>query len=162
MTSHAPAATRRTFAAVLAVAAAVLVPTLAVSEQQEDGGGIVFRSAVDDEPLDVSTFIDKPDTPALAAFIRTGRNPYVGNAEAKLAGKDRYEQWCQQCHLADASGRMGPSLVDEVYNYKRSATDVGMFEIIYGGAAGAMQPFNERLTPDEILRVMAYVRSLKR
>lgn len=162
MTSHALAATRRTFAGALVFAATALVPTLAATEQHDGAATIVFRSAVDDEPLDVSTFVDKPETPELAEFIRTGRNPYVGNAEAALVGRERFEQWCQQCHLADASGRMGPSLVDEVYNHKRSATDVGLFEIIYGGAAGAMQPFNERLSPDEILRVMAYVRSLKR
>jgi len=57
---------------------------------------------------------------------------------------------------------MCPSLVDDVFNCKRSHTDLGMFEIIFGGAVGAMQPFDERLTPDEILRVIAYVRSLHR
>ena len=57
---------------------------------------------------------------------------------------------------------MGPSLVDDVYNYKRSHLDLGLFEIIYGGAAGAMQPFDERLSGDEILKVIAYVRSLAR
>jgi cytochrome c-L len=38
-----------------------------------------------------------------------------------------------------------------------------MFEIIYGGASGAMQSFARRgLTQDQILRIMAYVRSLKK
>ena len=37
-----------------------------------------------------------------------------------------------------------------------------MFEIIYGGATGAMQPFGNRLNKDEILHVMSYVRSLKK
>jgi hypothetical protein len=44
----------------------------------------------------------------------------------------------------------------------RFTTDKGMFEIIYGGATGAMQGFGNRLTQDQILQVMAYVRSLKK
>ena len=38
-------------------------------------------------------------------------------------------------------------------------TDVGLFDVVFGGAAGAMQPFSKRLTQDEILKIMAYVRS---
>jgi cytochrome c-L len=41
-------------------------------------------------------------------------------------------------------------------------TDKGMFEIVYGGATGAMQPMGKRLTQDQILRIIAYVRSLKK
>jgi hypothetical protein len=32
--------------------------------------------------------------------------------------------------------------------------------VIYGGAAGAMQPMGRRFTQDEILRIMAYVDSI--
>lgn len=118
-------------------------------------------SAVDDEPLPVEALAAASRSPALETFLRTGQNAYRDDAGALREGKARYEQWCQLCHLADASGRMGPSLVDDVYQYKRTDTDHGMFEVIYGGAAGAMQSFSERLTPDEILKVIAYVRSLR-
>jgi hypothetical protein len=38
-----------------------------------------------------------------------------------------------------------------------------MFEIIYGGATGSMQPFSlQGLRQDNILKVMAYVTSLRR
>ena len=37
-----------------------------------------------------------------------------------------------------------------------------MFEVIYGGAAGAMGGCKGRLTQDEILKVIAYVRSVKK
>jgi cytochrome c-L len=36
-----------------------------------------------------------------------------------------------------------------------------MFEIIYGGAAGAMQPFGKRMDQDDILRIMAFVETLR-
>jgi len=57
---------------------------------------------------------------------------------------------------------VGPSPVHELYNCGRSHTDVGPFTIIYGGAAGAIQSFNEWLALKEILRVIAYVRSHRR
>jgi cytochrome c-L len=51
--------------------------------------------------------------------------------------------------------------VDAQVTYPRVATEVGVFEVIYGGGTGAMQPFGARYTRDEILRVMAFVDSLK-
>lgn len=145
-----------------AVLTAALATTSAVLAIAGDETAITLLSAVDDEPIDMTRLKRDPQTAAVQTFLRTGRNPYIGDASAALEGKARYEQWCQICHLADASGRMGPSLVDDVYNYKRTHTDLGLFEVIYAGAAGAMQPFDERLTPDEMLRVIAYVRSLAR
>ena len=64
--------------------------------------------------------------------------------------------------MPDGSGRIGPSFIGETHHYPRFTTDKGMFEIVYGGATGAMQGFGNRLTQDQILRVMAYVRSLKK
>ena len=38
-----------------------------------------------------------------------------------------------------------------------------MFEILYGGASGAMQSFSRHgKTQDQMLKVIAYVRSLKK
>ena len=42
-----------------------------------------------------------------------------------------------------------------------AATDVGLFEAVFGGALGAMQSFRDRMTQDEILRLNAYVRKLR-
>ena len=45
--------------------------------------------------------------------------------------------------------------------YKQMLTDPGMFAIIDGGASGAMQSFHRRgMKQDEILRIIAYVRTL--
>ena len=60
-------------------------------------------------------------------------------------------------------GRLGPSLVTDQPEYSQSKTDIGLFEIIYGGATGSMQPFSlQGLRQDNILKVMAYVTSLRR
>jgi cytochrome c-L len=95
-------------------------------------------------------------------FQRTGTNPYKGDRDAVAAGGALYNQWCASCHMPDATGRMGPNLVDAQFNHPRVATDVGTFEVIYGGGTGAMQAFGDRLTQEEILKIMAFIDSLKR
>jgi cytochrome c-L len=121
-----------------------------------------FTSAIDDSPLPITLLPGEVVTPAVKKFYATGVDPYKGDTAALASGKQLYDQWCQTCHMPDGSGRIGPSFIGDTHHYKRFTTDKGMFEIIYGGATGAMQPFGNRLTQDQILHVMAYVRSLKK
>jgi len=126
------------------------------------GGDEQFRHVLDNSPI---AFTYKPEqtiTEAVASFKQTLKNPYADNAEAIAEGKQLYDRTCAACHLPDGSGRIGPNLNDDEWRYPQIATDKGLFEIIYAGGAGAMQPFGRRLTQDEILRVMAYVRTLRR
>ena len=86
---------------------------------------------------------------------------YSGVAEAITEGKDILEATCRGCHGTEGAGGMGPALDDDDVRHARAATDKGKFEIIYGGAAGAMQPFGKRIDQDEILRVMAFLETLR-
>ncbi|PWT87116.1 MAG: hypothetical protein C5B58_00220 [Acidobacteria bacterium] len=73
-------------------------------------------------------------------------------------GKKFYVSNCTVCQGADGTGKMGPTL-DVVY--KQVLTDPGMFSIIYHGASSAMQSFHRRgMKQDEVLRIIAYVRTL--
>jgi cytochrome c-L len=121
---------------------------------------IQFRHAFDDAPLDVTPKPGEPVTEAVQEFHRTGQNPYNGKPDAIEDGKKLYVQFCQACHGRDGSGGMGVSLTDPKVIYERIRTDVGLFEVIFGGASGAMQPFSKRMTQDQILRVMAFVRTI--
>jgi cytochrome c-L len=124
---------------------------------------ILFRHVLDNSPLEVKARPNEVETEAVKTFKESGKNPYNGAAAALAEGKKLYQANCQACHLPDGSGRIGPSLIDGSWKYERAATDVGMFEIIYGGASGAMQSFARRgMTQDQMLKVMAYVRSLKK
>jgi cytochrome c-L len=124
---------------------------------------VVFRHALDNSPLEVKPQPGEVETEAVKTFKETGENPYIADEQALADGKRLYEEYCQVCHLPDGSGRMGPSLIGDKWIRERVATDVGMFEIIYGGASGAMQSFARRgMTQDEMLRIIAYVRSLKK
>lgn len=145
----------------LGLLAASLLSAPAVAQDETDiptrDGEIVFRDALTDEPLEFQYMPDQELTDAVEQFHETGENPYSGDADAIAAGEDLYRSLCQACHLADGSGRIGPSLDDDDWLRARTDTDVGRFEIIYGGGAGAMQAFGRRITQDEILQVMAYV-----
>jgi cytochrome c-L len=63
--------------------------------------------------------------------------------------------------MPDGSGRIGPSLIDEVYINPRANSDVGKFEILMDGAFGAMRSLYDRMSQDEMLKVLAFVVTLK-
>lgn len=146
--------TKALLTALTLAAAAAAAPALADVE---------FRHALDDSALDLSPIKGEEITDAVKSFRKDGVNPYNGNAEALAAGKTIYEDNCQACHLDDGRGGMGPSLIDNVFVNARANTDVGMFEIIHSGASGAMRSFSQRgVTQDQILKVIAYIHSLKK
>ncbi len=122
---------------------------------------------------DGSTFKIDPalfDTPVAKEFLSTGKNSYVGNAEAVAKGKKIFGMYsCTQCHGPDAKGQVGPGLVGPTFRYPKDVTNKGMFETLWHGTNGGMggkgvgimdatDPTNG-LKPDEILKVIAWVRA---
>jgi cytochrome c-L len=138
--------------AMLAVAA-----PCGVASGAEDS--VEFRDPLTDEPLDIEVPADASEE--VKGFFETGENPYHGDEQAIAEGKQLYTRWCASCHMPDGSGRMGPSLIDDTSKYERGHTPVGQFEIIYAGATGAMGPFKDRLSSEEILKVIAYTDHLR-
>jgi len=124
---------------------------------------VEFRSALDDSPIDMDPIKGEEFTDAVKSFHESGTNPYNGDADAIAAGKALYNENCQVCHKPDGSGGMGPSLIDDTVVNARANTDVGMFEVIHSGAAGAMRPFSKRgMTQDQMLKIIAYIHTLKK
>lgn len=120
---------------------------------------IIFHHVLDGSPLDVSAKPGEALSEAVIKFHETGQNPYNVDGDALREGKELYTAICQSCHMPDGSGRIGPSLIDGRHQYPQITTDVGLFEVVFGGASGAMQPFSRRLNQDQILKVIAYVRT---
>lgn len=143
------------------VAALGLGTALAQDIPRNPDGTIQFRHALDNSPLQLNFRPQQTITDAVRQFHRTGENPYEGDQAAIQAGRTLYQQWCAACHLPNGTGRIGPNIVDNEYLYPRVSTDVGMFEVIYGGAAGAMQAFGQRMDQDAILKVMAHLTQLR-
>lgn len=134
------------------------------------GGGkaIDFVTTQDSAPLVINAALF--DTPAAKEFLATGKNPYVGNAEAQAKGKKIFQLYsCTQCHGPEAKGQVGPGLVGPTFKYPKDATNKGMFETIWHGTnggmgakgVGLMDPTDPKngITPDELLKVIAWIRS---
>lgn len=154
------AAALRDAIATLEEAAATLEGGAAESEDETGAGGsagsdsVVFLDPLNDSPLEIPS---DDVTDAVERFHATGENPYAGDEAAIEAGEALYGKLCAACHLTDGTGRIGPSLVDDTWQYPRTGTDKGQFEIIYAGGAGAMQAFSKRISQDEMLKVIAYL-----
>jgi cytochrome c-L len=120
---------------------------------------VQFRDPLTNEPLDIELPPDANEE--VKTFFQTGENPFHGDQQAIDEGMQLYNRWCASCHMPDGSRRLGPSLIDDTFKYERADTPVGQFEIIWAGATGAMQPFKDRLSPEEILKIIAYTDHLR-
>ncbi|MDP8568222.1 cytochrome c(L), periplasmic [Methylophilus aquaticus] len=124
----------------------------------KDGPPLEFRGTLSGDVLEMVPMEDEVVTPEAKHFLATGENPYQGNQEAVNKGYTIFSTACSGCHGHLAEGKLGPALADDYWTYPKNETDKGIFETIYGGAAGMMGPQQGRLTVDEILHVIAWVR----
>jgi cytochrome c oxidase cbb3-type subunit 3 len=86
-------------------------------------------------------------------------NPFEKDAKALKTGSELYVAYnCVDCHGADGSGSMGPSLADGRWHFGGSAGEV--FESIYEGRPDGMPAWGGRIANDQIWMLVTYVRSL--
>ena len=137
--------------ALLSVAAAT------VSTAQAD---ITLRHALTGETLDLSFAKKGGNTDKFQTFMQTGKNPYNGDAEAVKKGESLYMTGCSGCHGHEAEGKLGPGLADDYWTYPRGLSDQGLFEILFGGANGMMGPQYVNFSTDDMLHIMAFLRSI--
>jgi len=140
----------------------------ATSSSAAEGGGVTFVATQDGAPIKIDPALFT--TPEAKEFLATGKNPYVGNADAIAKGKKIFQLYsCTQCHGPEAKGQVGPGLIGPDYRYPKDATNKGMFETIWHGTNGGMgakgkglmdpsDPTNG-LTVDETLQIIAWIRS---
>ena len=76
-------------------------------------------------------------------------NPLEGNANAKKIGSQLYVSYnCIDCHGADGSGAMGPSLADNRWHFGGGSAEV--FESIYQGRPDGMPAWGGRISNEQI------------
>ena len=87
------------------------------------------------------------------------RNPHDGDAKAIATGAKLFVSYnCVDCHGADGSGAMGPSLADGRWHFGGGNAEV--FESIYQGRPEGMPAWGSLLNDDQIWMLVSYVRSL--
>lgn len=97
---------------------------------------------------------------ASAAFAAL-RNPYEGDARAAAQGKALFVSYnCADCHGAEGSGAMGPSLQDGRWHFGGSVGAV--YQSIYEGRPDGMPSWGGRISDEQIWMLVSYVRGLAR
>ena len=89
-------------------------------------------------------------------------NPFAGDADAAAEGKWLFlKTGCYSCHGHEAEGAVGPDLTDDEWIYK--PTDSMIFNTIAKGRRGTvMAPFSDQLAPEEIWKVVEFLRDKNR
>jgi cytochrome c oxidase cbb3-type subunit 3 len=88
------------------------------------------------------------------------RNPHEGEPAAVATGAKLFVAYnCMDCHGADGSGAMGPSLADGRWHFGGAPAEV--FESIYQGRPEGMPAWGSLISPDQIWMLVSYVRSLE-
>lgn len=139
--------------AVIVIAAPTLLPALAQAQTPR------FYNLIEGTPLDFNGLKEK-ETEQVKAFRSNGKNPYNGDTEAIKQGESLFSTACSGCHGHHAEGKLGPGLNDDYWTYKQAATDPGLFSAIFGGLGGSMGPLRNRISQDDILHIMAWLRSI--
>lgn len=90
------------------------------------------------------------------------KNPFAGDAAAAAEGKRLFlKTGCYACHGHEAEGAVGPDLTDDEWIYK--PTDSMIFNTIAKGRSGTiMAAFGDQLKPDEIWKIVEFLRDKNR
>lgn len=99
-----------------------------------------------------------PSVAQRAPEADTVANPLAGNPGAVAAGRHLYQQTCQACHGAEATGDRGPAL--STGNFPHGGADADLFHNIQTGIPGTQMPAFSTLPADNIWQIIAYLRSL--
>jgi cytochrome c-L len=120
---------------------------------------VTFRNAITGDVIDFSFGKKGEETEAVKEFKQSATNLYNGDEDAIRMGEDLFSTACSGCHGHHLEGKLGPALGDDYWTYSQGRTDKGLFEIMYDGARSMMGPQRNNLSIDEMLKVMAFIRS---
>jgi cytochrome c(L) len=90
------------------------------------------------------------------------KNPYTGNQQAIAEGHQLFlDTGCYSCHGHGAEGGMGPNLTGAGNRWIYKPTDATLFHTISNGREGTnMAAWKDTLSPDQIWKIIAFIRSL--
>jgi cytochrome c oxidase cbb3-type subunit 3 len=119
-------------------------------------GDTLSRAAADPTP---SAYPIGP-IPGPASSAPKPRNPRSGDAASVAEGRTLFVRFnCYGCHGGRGGGGMGPSLRDATWLY--GSDDADIFDSIAQGRGQGMPAWRTRVNPDDIWRLVAYIKSLR-
>jgi len=93
-----------------------------------------------------------------SAKVLATPNPYEGSKEAARDGQQIYLAMnCTTCHAYDGSGNQGPDLTDTRWRY--GGLPIQIFDSIHDGRPQGMPSWKDKLTDDQIWKLVTYVES---
>ena len=136
-----------------------------LARAQDSSHAAVQLPATSDSGQDLAArFVAHPEHLRPAQMAARGvvlRNPYAGNASAIATGAKLFVSYnCADCHGADGSGAMGPSLADGRWHFGGEPGEI--FESIYQGRPDGMPAWGSLISPDQVWMLAAYVKSLEK
>jgi cytochrome c oxidase cbb3-type subunit 3 len=88
------------------------------------------------------------------------RNPYANDPNARALGAKLFISYnCADCHGAEGSGFMAPTLQDGRWHF--GGSDQELFESIYEGRPDGMPAWGSLIADDQIWMLVSYVRTLQ-
>lgn len=114
-------------------------------------------------PRDSARFVAHPEHIQAGFPLRAAplalTDPRGGGAASVELGRKLYVSYnCIDCHGADGSGAMGPSLADGRWHF--GGTPAEVYESIYQGRPDGMPSWGGRIAEEQVWALVAYVRSL--
>ncbi len=94
----------------------------------------------------------KPDEATIVEYMNKDNWVKVGESVFKTN--------CISCHGREGEGKIGPNLTDEMYKNVNTIDDIAKV-INEGAGGGAMPQWSNRLHPNEVVLVSAYVAKLR-
>ena len=85
---------------------------------------------------------------------------FMGEPEWLKVGESTFVTNCVSCHGREGEGISGPNLTDDYYINVKEITDIAKV-VAEGAKKGAMPAWGNRLHPNEVVLVSAYVASLR-
>jgi cytochrome c oxidase cbb3-type subunit 3 len=100
------------------------------------------------------------DAAGTAHESREFSNPYSEDRTAMVEGRQLFVRFnCSGCHGGRGGGGMGPSVRDADWLYGQREAQI--YSSIAEGRAHGMPSWQPRLTPDQIWKLVTYIKSLR-
>lgn len=118
------------------------------------------RDVLDEYDADMQAYYEKQtaDLLAMGEVTEAMLGTLAKNNAAMNEAKATFSKTCNQCHKADASGDIGPNLTDNHWLGGNSLMD--LYKVIKDGR-NKMPPWGKKLSPDMVMKMAAYVGTLR-